>query len=63
MAIRDVRTAQSGDGVKENDTAGVHGKAGHGDVCRCQETSKMSPRELIKIMMSDLAFWKKSKKE
>lgn len=32
------------------------------DDCRCKETSRMSPRELLKLMMSDLAFWKKADK-
>jgi hypothetical protein len=32
------------------------------DACRCKEAAKMSPRELLKLMMSDLAFWKKATK-
>jgi hypothetical protein len=32
------------------------------DACRCKETSKMTARELLGLMMSDLAFWKKTKK-
>lgn len=32
------------------------------DACRCKEASKMPPRELLKLMISDLAFWKKAKK-
>jgi hypothetical protein len=63
MAIRDLKTAGSGGREKKKDTADVHGGAGHDDSCRCQEASKMSPRELLKLMMSDLAFWKKPKKE
>ncbi len=31
------------------------------DVCRCKQTSKMTPRELLKLMMGDLAFWKRKK--
>ncbi len=30
--------------------------------CRCEEASKMSPRQLLGLMMRDLAFWKKPKK-
>ena len=30
--------------------------------CRCEETAAMKPRELLKLMISDLAFWKKAKK-
>ncbi|HTG00094.1 MAG TPA: hypothetical protein VK654_05860 [Nitrospirota bacterium] len=33
------------------------------DACRCKEVSKMTPRELLDLMMKDLAFWKKEKKE
>jgi hypothetical protein len=36
--------------------------AGKDDACRCKETSQMTPRELLKLMMNDLAFWKKEKK-
>jgi hypothetical protein len=32
------------------------------DACRCKATSEMSPGELLKLMVSDLAFWKKTKK-
>ncbi|MDA8169350.1 MAG: hypothetical protein M0Z59_06585 [Nitrospiraceae bacterium] len=33
--------------------------------CRCEEVAKKTktPRELLKIMLDDLAFWKKAKKE
>jgi hypothetical protein len=33
------------------------------NACRCKEASKMSPGELVKLMISDLAFWKKPKKD
>ncbi len=32
------------------------------DACRCKEASDMTPRELLSLMMRDLAFWKKTKK-
>lgn len=32
------------------------------DACRCKETSRMTPRELLRLMMRDLAFWNKEKK-
>ena len=35
----------------------------HDENCRCKETSKMTPQELLKLMVSDLAFWKKLKKD
>jgi hypothetical protein len=45
---------------REKKPAELH--AGHDDSCRCKETSEMTPRELLKLMMKDLAFWKKDKK-
>jgi hypothetical protein len=30
-------------------------------ICRCKEVSKKSFPEMIKLMISDLAFWKKTK--
>jgi len=38
------------------------GSQAENDVCRCKQASKMTPRELLKLMMSDLAFWKMKKK-
>jgi hypothetical protein len=32
------------------------------DACRCKESSTMTPHQLFRRMMSDLAFWKKAKK-
>jgi len=32
------------------------------DACRCKEASEMSPGQLLKLMISDLAFWKKTNK-
>ncbi len=48
-----------------NEKKNIEGQAGTGgdDACRCKETAHMTPRELLKLMMSDLAFWKKNKKE
>ena len=33
-----------------------------GDDCRCKEVADMTPRQLLRLMMRDLAFWKKVKK-
>ncbi len=30
-------------------------------ICRCEEVSKKTLLEMIKLMISDLAFWKKTK--
>jgi len=43
-------------------TVESHAGADEDGTCRCKETSKMTPRELLGLMMSDLAFWKKDKK-
>ena len=29
--------------------------------CRCKETAKKTPIGMLKLMLSDLAFWKKKK--
>jgi len=29
------------------------------DTCRCKEVSKKTPMELLKLMIKDLAIWKK----
>ena len=47
----------------EKETAETQAGAGSADACRCKETSEMTPRELLRLMLSDLAFWKKAKKE
>ncbi len=33
------------------------------DTCRCKKTSEMTTRELFKLMINDLSFWKRVKKE
>jgi hypothetical protein len=44
---------------KENRTAEEHAVESKDDDCRCKEASNMTPRELLKLMISDLAFWSK----
>lgn len=34
---------------------------GEGEDCRCKEMSKKTPRELFKVAIDDLSFWKKKK--
>lgn len=29
------------------------------DDCRCKEVSKKTPKELLRVMLSDFAFWKR----
>jgi len=47
---------------KQVQIAGQGAEEGGDAACRCKETAAMKPRELLKLMISDLAFWKKSKK-
>jgi hypothetical protein len=63
MIVRYQKTVDSDDSGKEKNTAENQSAAGSEDTCRCKETSKMTPRELLRLMMSDLTFWKKAKKE
>jgi len=46
----------------EKKPAEAQKEVGKDDACRCKETSQMTPRELLKLMMNDLAFWRKEKK-
>ena len=32
------------------------------DACRCKAVAEMTPRQLLGLMMRDLAFWKRTKK-
>ncbi len=45
-------------------TAATGGEAAPGaeDSCRCKEVAKKTPSELVKLMVKDLAVWKKGKK-
>jgi hypothetical protein len=63
MITRDQKTVDSTSPGKEKETTTGHAGAGHDDTCRCKEVSKMTPQELLKLMISDLAFWKKAKKK
>jgi hypothetical protein len=48
---------------KEHEVAAPQEREIHGDSCRCKEASTMSPRELLKLMIGDLTFWKKMNKK
>jgi hypothetical protein len=63
MVIRHQETVHKVGGQgNEKKLAEAQAGAGKGDACRCKETSQMTPRELLKLMMNDLAFWRKEKK-
>ncbi len=62
MIIRYQRTIDE-KGPEKEEKAGEHqAKTGKDDACRCKEVSKMTPRQFLGTMFSDLAFWKKVKK-
>ncbi len=62
MIIRYPKNIDSGNAGKIEDSEGTRVTTDKDDACRCKEASGMTPRELIKLMISDLAFWKKTKK-
>jgi hypothetical protein len=41
--------------------AGKETDAGDPETCRCKEVAKKTPREMLSLMISDMAFWKKGK--
>lgn len=49
----------------ETEERSAQGRVRHGteDICRCKEVSLMKPPKLFKLMVNDLAFWKKKKKK
>lgn len=47
---------------KEKEPAESKAGVSKDDACRCKEASEKTPRELLRLMISDLAFWKKAKK-
>ena len=57
MIIRYPKTNDPGRPGKDEKAVETHEE----DDCRCKEASKMSPGRLLKLMVSDLAFWKKRK--
>ncbi len=48
--------------ARGKETAALQAEAGKEDACRCKEASEMKPRQLFRLMISDLAFWKRAKK-
>lgn len=60
MIIRYPKTAGA-EGTGKDEKAAAQQEGAENDSCRCKEASKMSAGELLKLMISDLAFWKKMK--
>jgi len=54
---------QNDDSDKRDDADSGERKMDEGSEieCRCKEVSKKTLPEMIKLMISDLAFWKKTK--
>ena len=48
--------------LDQENTAARHVHENTEEDCRCKEVSRKSVPELFKLMVSDLAFWKKDKK-
>jgi hypothetical protein len=62
MIIRYTKTVGPVSLGKDETPAESQAGAEKDDACRCKATSELSPGELLKLMVSDLAFWKKTKK-
>jgi hypothetical protein len=62
MIIRYPKTVGPGASGKDEKDAVSEAGADKDDACRCKEASEMTPGQLFKLMVSDLAFWKKAKK-
>jgi hypothetical protein len=56
------KTVDAGGPRKDEKIVELQSGADKDDACRCKAASKMSPGQLVKLMVSDLAFWKKAKK-
>lgn len=56
------KTSGPDKGQMEKEKTGEREAGGGGeDNCRCKEVAKKTPFEMFKLMISDLAFWKKTK--
>jgi len=62
MITRYKKTVKNCDPEKVEKNPESRGGGSSDGTCRCKETSEMTPRELLKLMVSDLSFWKKAKK-
>jgi hypothetical protein len=57
---RTQKTVQPGSSKQEHDETAIPGAGTEKtEACRCKATSEMKPRELLRLMMSDLLFWKR----
>jgi len=63
MVMRYPKIDNSGGPAEGEKAAELRAGTDKDDACRCKAASEMSPGELFKLMVGDLAFWKKTKKE
>ena len=58
-----IHNRENDDSDKRDDAiSGERKREGENDItCRCKEVSKKTFPEMIRLMISDLAFWKKTK--
>ncbi len=61
--MRYQKSGDPGGPGKEKKTAELRAGGREDEACRCKEASRMSPRQLLRLMVGDLAFWKKAKKD
>ena len=62
MIVRYPKAVDPSRPAKDKKAAESQAGADKDDACRCKEASEMTPGQLFKLMVSDLAFWKKTKK-
>jgi hypothetical protein len=60
---RDQKTVQPRASENERTPNGPHADQENTEDCRCKATSEMKPRELLRLMMSDLLLWKRPGKK
>ena len=62
MVVRYQKTTGPDGPAEEKKSMEIHAERPKDDPCRCKEVSEMPPRKLIGLMLSDLAFWRRTKK-
>jgi len=62
--MRNYKEQAAGSGkeiMKKGKISEQEAKEGKEENCRCEEVAKKTPRQMLSLMLSDLAFWKKGK--
>jgi hypothetical protein len=63
MIVPYEKTGGRDDGEKEKKNSEKPDGMNPSETCRCKETSKMTPGELLKLMIKDLASWRRAKRD